>query len=109
MIGGSGYVEFNVSYFLQYGAIVHLSFLGYLCFYTYYARNINPYAVCVGFILCVPMVVIGFLLHSEMTPENVKDDAQCIDMVFAWSMIKLIEWGGIPCLGCCFAMCASLG
>eukprot|EP01083_Nonionella_stella_P170556 580666_1 len=116
MDGGSEYVSFNVPEFLEYGAIIHLSILGWLlccgCCSMGPGGEMSFYAggcaVCCGFMFFISWIVIGFLLHSEMTPDNVVNDSQCITMVHAWTIIKVIEFGGIPFLMCCGVLCISI-
>eukprot|EP01084_Bolivina_argentea_P064995 118489_1 len=106
IIGGSGYITFNTSVFLQCGAIIHLSILGMLLCCTICAaitddNDISGLCIfgwiCCAFLFFIPWIVIGFLLHSEMNDSNMAHQ-QCADMVYAWSIIKVIEFGGIPCL-----------
>eukprot|EP01083_Nonionella_stella_P108113 314045_1 len=102
---GSEYVSFNVEKFLEVGSVMHLCMCG--CFgciaFAVFKEGLlssgdkeNATAGgmccgCVSFMLFLSWTVVGFLLHSEMTPENVMDDAQCIPMVLSWSVIVLIQ------------------
>eukprot|EP01083_Nonionella_stella_P175056 608580_1 len=105
---GSEYVSFNVEKFLEVGSVMHLCMCG--CFgcvaivaYTGDKENATAGGMCCGcvsFMLFLSWTVVGFLLHSEMTPENVMDDAQCIPMVLSWSVIVLIQVFVIFLMGC---------
>eukprot|EP01083_Nonionella_stella_P077316 211068_1 len=98
--GGSGYFGFNVEMFLEVGSIIHVCMFGCLAFSVFVHKRANAdtpdecvwcMAVygrmgcgCVAFMLFASEVVIGYLLYSEMTPENVVNDGKCMRMVFWW-------------------------
>eukprot|EP01083_Nonionella_stella_P268368 907200_1 len=112
IISGYHYTSFNVETFLEVGAIMHFSILGLLMccggagfiFLSSYDQEKVAVAAagCTGcfalFFVC--WIVIGFLIHGEMTPGNVVDDTQCIPMVLSWTVIKLIELGMPVLAGC---------
>eukprot|EP01083_Nonionella_stella_P046182 123635_1 len=89
--GGSEYVSFNVEKFLEVGSVMHLCMCAcFACIALIHATDgakccgcdEHPTAGamccgCVSFMLFLAWTAVGFLLHSEMTPENVMDDAQC--------------------------------
>ena len=118
IIGGSNYVSFSEFDYLEGGAITHLALIGVICCIGCCAAMVgeedDEVLICVmpclgcGWIFFICWIVIGFLLESEMNESNVVDYQQCSDTLYAWTIIKLIEFGIIPCCGCMVFLIANI-
>lgn len=114
IVGGSDYVAFNVSIFLEIGAWTHISLMALLFCCCGIAKFMDDCCVitamccsCCYWLLFVSWVVVGFFLHSEMTDDNVPDGNQCIPAMYSWCITKAIELGLALCLllcGCVHAL-----
>ena len=111
--GGNLFVFLDVNEWLEYGCIVHLSawvgllilfccFFGDDCFNCMQPNFYLAVAPCVaglGLIFNTVWMVIGFLLYSDMVPDESIAN-RCKDMVLSWSVLQVIETLAVSCLLC---------
>jgi len=108
IIGGSDSISVAVSTFLEVGAWLHISLLCSFvccgcCSGITDSDAFGGLAVCglgCGWLFFVAWAAVGFVIESEMTSENVLDDAQCIPALSSWCAIKIIEMA-LPFVGVC--------